>query len=59
MQTTKHLIKLAEQGDLNAWFQIGYRMAFGREFANSGPWKQIFPFGKLLLKADTYKQCFT
>ena len=46
MQTTKHLTALAEKGDLDAWFQIGYRMAFGREYSKARPWKQIFIFWK-------------
>ncbi len=58
MRTTKHLKELAEKGDLDASFQIGYRLAFGRGFSKPRPWKQIFTFWKTADEAGHVRAMF-
>jgi hypothetical protein len=50
MQTTKQLLKLANQGEIESKFELGYKLAFGKKTFKNPPWKTNT--GNLLLKAD-------
>ena len=41
METTKYLLKLAEQGDADAQFRLGYRLAFGRRNSKPCNWEEV------------------
>src|SRR3954470_23950762 len=58
MQTTKRLTVLADKGDLDACFEIGYRMAFGRGFSKARPWKQIFTFWRTAAEGGHIRAMF-
>ena len=44
MQSTRYLTKLARQSDYEANFQLGFRLAFGRENSRLRPWNKIYKF---------------
>lgn len=41
METTAYLLKLANQGDADAQFRIGYRLAFGKNYPKPRNWEEV------------------
>ncbi len=47
METTAYLRKLAEQGNSDAQFRIGYRLAFGRKSPRPRKWEEVVGWWQL------------
>ena len=46
MKTTKKLLNLVDEGEIESKFELGYRLAFGKKTYKNPPWKEIFKYWK-------------
>ena len=58
MKTTRYLKTLADKGDADALFRLGYRLAFGRKRPRPTQWQNVFPLWEQSAQAGNDRAMF-